>query len=86
MAEDLVVPMLKAIQETQHRMLRSLDGLRDRVASLEDHVAGIHVDVAIIHKRLDGMDQRIERIERRLDLITPPVDDGPETTGKHKNA
>lgn len=64
MAQDIdnvVLVMLRKIDERTDRMPSDLQDLKTRVTSIEEGLAGVN-------RRLDRLDNRVERIERRLEL------------------
>jgi archaellum component FlaC len=60
--DNLVLELLRRIDERLGRMEDDLHDLKVRVTALEEGQAGIN-------RRLDRLDERVERIEKRLNLI-----------------
>ncbi len=59
--DNVVLVMLRKIDERTDRMSSDLQDLKTRVTSIEEGLAGVN-------RRLDRLDNRVERIERRLEL------------------
>jgi archaellum component FlaC len=59
--ENVVLVLLRKIDERTERMADDLQDLKSRVTSVEEGLAGVN-------RRLDRLDSRVERIERRLKL------------------
>ncbi len=59
--ENVVLVLLRKIDERTERMADDLLDLKSRVTSVEEGLAGVN-------RRLDRLDSRVERIERRLEL------------------
>jgi archaellum component FlaC len=59
--DNVVLALLRRIDERTARMADDLADIKVRVTSLEEGFAGVH-------RRLDRLEQRVERIERRLEL------------------
>ena len=59
--ENVVLVLLRKIDERTDRMASDLQDLKTRVTSVEEGLAGVN-------RRLDRLDSRVERIERRLEL------------------
>ena len=59
--DNVVLVMLRKIDERTDRMASDLQDLKSRVTSIEEGLAGVN-------RRLDRLDNRVERIERRLEL------------------
>jgi archaellum component FlaC len=59
--DNLVLELLRRIDERTERMAADLNDLKVRVTHVEEGLAGVN-------RRLDRLEQRIERIEKRLDL------------------
>lgn len=59
--ENVVLVLLRKIDERTERMADDLQDLKSRVTSVEEGLAGVN-------RRLDRLDSRVERIERRLEL------------------
>ncbi len=59
--DNVVLVMLRKIDERTDRMASDLQDLKTRVTSIEEGLAGVN-------RRLDRLDNRVERIERRLEL------------------
>lgn len=62
---NVVLVLLRRIDERTQRMADDLNDLKVRVTHVEEGLAGVN-------RRLDRLEQRVERIERRLDLVEPP--------------
>jgi len=59
--ENVVLVLLRKIDERTERMADDLQDLKSRVTSVEEGLAGVN-------RRLDRLDSRVDRIERRLEL------------------
>ncbi|MBI4366901.1 MAG: hypothetical protein HY543_08800 [Deltaproteobacteria bacterium] len=59
--DNVVLVLLRKIDERTERMANDLQDLKSRVTSVEEGLAGVN-------RRLDRLDSRVERIERRLEL------------------
>jgi archaellum component FlaC len=59
--ENVVLVLLRKIDERTERMAADLQDLKVRVTSVEEGLVGVN-------RRLDRLDNRVERIERRLEL------------------
>ncbi len=59
--DNVVLVLLRKIDERTERMADDLQDLKSRVTSVEGGLAGVN-------RRLDRLDNRVERIERRLEL------------------
>ena len=59
--ENVVLVLLRKIDDRTERMAEDLQDLKTRVTSVEEGLAGVN-------RRLDRLDSRVERIERRLEL------------------
>ena len=59
--DNVVLVLLRKIDERTERMADDLQDLKSRVTSVEEGLAGVN-------RRLDRLDGRVERIERRLEL------------------
>jgi archaellum component FlaC len=59
--DNLILVLLRKIDERTARITDDLQDLKVRVTAIEEGLAGIH-------RRLDRLDTRVERIERRLEL------------------
>ena len=59
--ENMMLVLLRKIDERTERMAEDLQDLKVRVTSVEEGLAGVN-------RRLDRLDSRVERIERRLEL------------------
>jgi archaellum component FlaC len=59
--ENVVLVMLRRIDERTERMADDLQDLKVRVTSVEEGLVGVN-------RRLDRLESRVERIERRLEL------------------
>jgi archaellum component FlaC len=59
--ENMVLVLLRKIDERTERMADDLQDLKVRVTSIEEGLAGVN-------RRLDRLENRVERIERRLEL------------------
>lgn len=75
--ENLILEILKKIQNEQFHSRLVLNSLVNRVGNVEMELANMHGDLANIHGilaghsvRMDRFDNRFERIERRLDIVS----------------
>ena len=59
--DNVVLVLLRKIDERTERMAEDLQDLKVRVTSFEEGLAGVN-------RRLDRLDGRVERIEPRLEL------------------
>ncbi len=59
--ENVVLILLRKIDERTERMASDLQDLKTRMTSVEEGLVGVH-------RRLDRLEGRVERIERRLEL------------------
>ncbi|MEX2643553.1 MAG: hypothetical protein WD270_08875 [Acetobacterales bacterium] len=59
--DNVVLVLLRKIDERTERMAEDLQDLKVRVTSVEEGLAGVN-------RRLDRIEGRVERIERRLEL------------------
>jgi archaellum component FlaC len=59
--ENIVLSILRKIDQRTERMAEDLQDLKVRVTSVEEGLAGVN-------RRLDRLDHRVERIEPRLEL------------------
>jgi archaellum component FlaC len=59
--DNVVLVLLRKIDERTDRMANDLQDLKVRVTSVEEGLAGVN-------RRLDRLEGRVERIERRLEL------------------
>ncbi len=59
--ENVVLVLLRKIDERTERMASDLQDLKMRTTSVEEALAGVN-------RRLDRLEARVERIERRLEL------------------
>lgn len=59
--ENIVLSILRRIDQRTERMAEDLQDLKVRVTSVEEGLAGVN-------RRLDRLENRVERIEKRLEL------------------
>ena len=59
--ENIVLVMLRKIDQRTERMAEDLQDLKVRVTAVEEGLAGVN-------RRLDRLEIRVERIEKRLEL------------------
>ena len=59
--DNIVLAILRKIDQRTERMAEDLQDLKVRVTSVEEGLAGVN-------RRLDRLENRIERIEQRLEL------------------
>ncbi|MGE3869495.1 MAG: hypothetical protein AB7F51_08295 [Pseudorhodoplanes sp.] len=59
--DNIVLAMLRKIDERTARMFDDLTDIKARMTSVEEGLAGVN-------RRLDRLDTRVDRIERRLEL------------------
>jgi archaellum component FlaC len=59
--DNVVLVLLRKIDERTERMAGDLQDLKVRITSVEEGLAGVN-------RRLDRLEGRVERIERRLEL------------------
>ena len=67
--DNLVLVMLRRMDEKLDRVIGDIQELKLRVTSLEQQVAHLHVDFAGQSARMDRIEARLDRIERRLELM-----------------
>jgi archaellum component FlaC len=59
--DNLILTLLRKIDQRTERMADDLQDLKVRVTSVEEGLAGVN-------RRLDRVENRIDRIERRLEI------------------
>jgi len=59
--ENIMLAILRWIDQRSERMAEDLQDLKVRVTSVEEGLAGVH-------RRLDRLESPVERIEKRLEL------------------
>ncbi|HEY0327875.1 MAG TPA: hypothetical protein VGC77_02155 [Rhodopseudomonas sp.] len=59
--DNLVLSLLRKIDQRTERMAEDLQDLKVRVTSVEEGLAGVN-------RRLDRIEGRVDRIERRLEI------------------
>ena len=59
--DNVVLVLLRKIDERTERMAEDLQDLKVQVTSVEEGLAGVN-------RRLDRLEGRMERVERRLEL------------------
>jgi archaellum component FlaC len=59
--DNIVLALLRKIDQRTERMAEDLQDLKVRVTSVEEGLAGVN-------RRLDRLEHRVERIEQRLEL------------------
>jgi archaellum component FlaC len=59
--DNIVLAILRKIDQRTERMAEDLQDLKMRVPSVEEGLAGVN-------RRLDRLEHRVERIEKRLEL------------------
>ena len=60
--DNIVLVMLRRIDQRTERMADDLQDIKVRMTSVEEGLAGVN-------RRIDRLEQRVERIERRLDPV-----------------
>jgi archaellum component FlaC len=60
-ADNIVLALLRKIDQRTERMAEDLQDLKIRVTGMEEGLAGVN-------RRLDRLELRVDRIERRLEL------------------
>lgn len=68
-ATDVIVPMLRQIQDRLTRIETRLDRLVDDGQDVKVRMTHVEEGLAGVNRRIDRIDARMERIERRLDLV-----------------
>jgi archaellum component FlaC len=63
--DNIVLMILRKIDQRTERMAEDLQDLKIRVTSVEEGLAGVN-------RRLDRLEHRVERIEKRLELSDAP--------------
>ena len=69
--ENLVLAMLRRIDERTTRMDVKLDRVVDDVQDLKMRMTHVEEGLAGINRRLDRMEIRVDHIEKRLELVGP---------------
>ena len=69
--ENLVLAMLRRIDERTTRMDIKLDRVVDDVQDLKMRMTHVEEGLAGINRRLDRMEVRVDHIEKRLELVGP---------------
>ncbi|MGQ0681971.1 hypothetical protein [Bradyrhizobium sp.] len=59
--DNIMLAMLRKIDQRTERMAEDLHDLKVRMTSVEEGLAGVN-------RRLDRLEDRVERIEKRLEL------------------
>lgn len=75
--ENLIIEILKKIQNEQANTREALNSLVTRTGNVELELSHIHRDIAHLDGRIaeqsvrmDGFSNRLERVERRLEIIS----------------
>lgn len=75
--ENLIIEILKKIQNEQANTREALNSLVTRTGNVELELSHIHHDIAHLDGRIaeqsvrmDGFSNRLERVERRLEIIS----------------
>jgi archaellum component FlaC len=63
--DNIVLALLRKIDQRTERMAEDLQDLKTRVTSVEEGLAGVN-------RRLDRLEFRVERIDKRLELSESP--------------
>ena len=63
--DNIVLALLRKIDQRTERMAEDLQDLKTCVTSVEEGLAGVN-------RRLDRLEFRVERIEKRLELSESP--------------
>jgi len=63
--DNIVLALLRKIDQRTERMAEDLQDLKTRVTGVEEGLAGVN-------RRLDRLENRVERIEKRLELSDMP--------------
>ena len=67
--ENLIIEILKKMQNEQNNSQNTLTSLVNRVGNVEGELANIHSILAEHSIRMGHFSNRFERIERRLDIV-----------------
>jgi len=67
--ENLILQILKNIQNEQANSRYSINSLLSRMGNVETELANLHGMLAEQSVRMDRFSDRVERIERRLEII-----------------
>ena len=70
--DNLVLEMLRRLDQKVDRVVEDLQDLKLRVTGVEERLAGVEMSVAGVQRRIDRIEQRLDRIEKRLDLVDTP--------------
>jgi len=68
---DLMIEILRSMQERQTRMERRLDAIELRLSAMEDYLRGLIVSNLGRQSELDDLKARLARVEQRLGLVDP---------------
>jgi len=68
--ENLILEILKKIQNEQINMRDSLSGLNSRMGNVEAELANLHGMLAEQSIHMDKCCERVGRIERRLEIVS----------------
>ena len=71
-AENLVLILLRRMDEKLDRLSAKFDDLVLRTGGIETELAQLHVRFAESSVSSDSFERRMERIEKRLDLVDLP--------------
>jgi K+/H+ antiporter YhaU regulatory subunit KhtT len=66
--ENLILRMLRSLDEKMDTILDRLLDLTARVSSIADQLVGVRTDLVRLEHCMDHFDQRLQRIDRRLNL------------------
>jgi len=66
--DNLVLTMLRRMDQKLDRIDQRFDDLTARVGSREEQIAGLRKDFVQL-QHVDHFDERLKRVEKRLDLI-----------------
>jgi archaellum component FlaC len=71
--DNVVLILLRRIDERVGRMAEDVHDLKLRMTGVESDLGHVRVSLAGVNARIDRVEGRLDRIERRLDLIDAPA-------------
>ncbi len=75
--DDIVVPILRNLQEGQSLIREDIGGMKEQFAAMEKHLAASHATQAYQSGVLAEVQVRLDRVEKRLGLFDPTLDEPP---------
>lgn len=73
--EDIVIPILRNLQEGQSLIRGDIRSMKEQFAAMEKHLAASHATQAYQSGALAEVQVRLDRVEKRLGLFDPAVED-----------